>query len=387
MKHSRVVARIGILVAASLAAACGGSAGEPGDAGFDAASDGIAPDSALPDSGSADGAPSDAGLPLGAPIAAPANKWTWVDFADSTCDDGSPTGIGIYPSATSDKLIVYLNGGGACWDYTTCMQTNTSVHGPWGATQFAGVNGAGSILDHGYAQNPFKDWSSVFIPYCTGDVHAGNADTTYTGPNGTKTFHHRGHANVLAYLARLGATFKSPSQIAITGSSAGGGGTVFNYASFRSYWPSASMFLVDDSLPLFQGDAVSPALRTAWFQSWNLGALSDPICGLGCRADLSLFVKAIATKYPNDRMGLLSSMQDQTIRSYYGLTGPVFQTDLVALTTNVLDPLPNFRHFYIPGQSHTMLGSPATYTAAGTPLWTWLSKMASGDPGWVSAGP
>src|SRR6185295_10067082 len=52
---------------------------------------------------SADGAP-----PLGVPIVAPAGKWTWVDFPDSVCDDGSPTGIGIRPSATSDKLVVFF---------------------------------------------------------------------------------------------------------------------------------------------------------------------------------------------------------------------------------------------------------------------------------------
>ena len=50
------------------------------------------------------------------------------------CDDGTPTGVGVYPT-DSKNLIVFLMGGGACWDYTTCVLLNTSSHEPFGATQ------------------------------------------------------------------------------------------------------------------------------------------------------------------------------------------------------------------------------------------------------------
>src|SRR5262249_23910923 len=146
------------------------------------------------------------------------------------------------------------------------------AHGPWGSSEFAAFssNFAGTILDHGVAANPFKDYSAVFVPYCTGDLHAGDAVKTYSESGDSRIIHHKGHANVLAYLTRVAATFKAPGQIAVTGSSAGGGGVLFNYASFREYWPSTPMLVIDDSLPFFQGDGVAPSLRSAWYANWNL---------------------------------------------------------------------------------------------------------------------
>src|SRR4051794_25698091 len=69
--------------------------------------------------------------PLGMAIDAPKGTWTWVDFPDSYCDDGSHTGIGI-KKTDSKNLLVFMNGGGACWDYLTCFQLNTAVKGPFG---------------------------------------------------------------------------------------------------------------------------------------------------------------------------------------------------------------------------------------------------------------
>jgi len=34
---------------------------------------------------------------------------------------------------------------------------------------------AATVLENQGATNPFKDWSMVFVPYCTSDVHAGDA--------------------------------------------------------------------------------------------------------------------------------------------------------------------------------------------------------------------
>ena len=400
---------LGICLLLSVAgAACGGddtaAVTAAHDSGVEAATEGEAPEASLGDhpmSGSDDAssegskgedAPSgDGALPLAAPITAPAGKWTWVDFPDSVCDDGTPTGIGIRPSATSDKLVVFFNGGGACWDYTTCAVLGTSVHGPFGAAQFAALSGgnfAGTLFDDALLANPFKGANAVFIPYCTGDLHAGDAVTTYMGAGGSKAISHKGHTNALAFLARIAATFKTPGQVVVTGSSAGGGGALFNLPDFRAYWPTTPMELIDDSLPLFVGNAIPAAMRSAWFANWNLGKVTDPLCGAACRNDLSLFMSALAKRYAGDRMALLSSQQDQTIRSYFLLTADAFSAALGALTTDVLDPVTNFRLFSdVTGPSHTMLAGPAPFTSHGVPLLTWLSQMTTGDASWVSVGP
>ena len=53
-------------------------------------------------------------------------KWTWVPFADAKCRDGSSTGIAVNPSSGSDKLMIFLQGGGACFNATTCAGNPSS---------------------------------------------------------------------------------------------------------------------------------------------------------------------------------------------------------------------------------------------------------------------
>src|ERR1039457_1625778 len=65
-----------------------------------------------------------AGADPNAPVAGLSNRtWNWVPFEAAHCRSGSSTGIGINPNPTSDKLLILLEGGGACFDATTCGLT------------------------------------------------------------------------------------------------------------------------------------------------------------------------------------------------------------------------------------------------------------------------
>jgi hypothetical protein len=386
----RISGRLGLIVTSLFAAsafawACSDDPATGGGGGSDAGANVDGSSGAPGEGGGGEGGP-----PAGEPIKAVPGAWSFVDFPDAVCDDGSPTGLGINPSPSgSTNLVVFFNGGGACWDYGTCVSFNTSTHGPFGATQFIPIgNGlkTGTLFDRDAAANPFKDWNQVFVPYCTGDIHAGDAVQTYTSGSSSKVIHHKGRANVAAYLKRLYATFKSPGKIAVTGSSAGGGGALFNYPAFRAYWPTTPMYLVDDSLPMLEGNSIVGTLRDAWYTSWNLAPYADPLCP-GCKDDLSLLMKTLSQKWPKDRMALLSSQQDKTIRTYFQLQPAAFQTALEALDKDVLDPTPNFRHFIVTGETHTMLGAPANFTAGTTALPAWLGQMINDDAAWNSVGP
>ena len=75
------------------------------------------PDAAGLDAPAADGPESDAASDA---ISAPDDQWTWIDFPDSKCASGTPTGIGINPHAGATNLIVYFKGGGGCTTGATC---------------------------------------------------------------------------------------------------------------------------------------------------------------------------------------------------------------------------------------------------------------------------
>ncbi len=329
-------------------------------------------------------------LPMGDPIQAPMNQWTWVDFPDSACQDGAAAGIGVYPTG-SDKLIIFLNGGGACWSYLTCytLMTATTVPAKDQFTQLAGTPLTGTVFDQNEAKNPFKGWNAVFVPYCTGDVHSGNHVSTYTDMQSgmTKTWHHVGHANIMAYLKRLAPTFPNMKKVVVSGSSAGGFGASLNYQAFREYFPSSQDYLLDDSGPPLEAPNIPQGYIDAWYQEWGLGQVLDPVCGDPCKTDLSQALKVLDATYPNDRMALLSSLQDQTIRGYFLLSPSGFQTALLMTATDLLDPTPNFRYFFVPGQTHTMLGGVNNFTVNNVSLWDWMNQMVTDDPSWKSQKP
>jgi hypothetical protein len=331
-----------------------------------------------------------------APLPGTPGGWTWVDVPGMGCDDGTSTGVAINPAplggdgdggSGGGTLFIYFMGGGACWDASTCFVLNTAVHGPFGQAQWdaSGAPSVAHALDRTRASNPFRDASYVFVPYCTGDLHAGNNVATYDVA-GPRMFAHVGRRNVEALLPRLRATWPAPARVVISGSSAGGYGATLNYDLLRRAYPGAQVALVDDSGPLLEGDGIPAGHRDAWYANWHLGDVVDPLCA-DCRSDLSRLYPALVAKYPRDRMALLTSLQDQVIRTYFLiLLGPDLELRMRALDADRLAPTATFRTFAIPGESHVLLGSPDTITSGGLTLEAWLARMLAGDASWASVG-
>ena len=100
-------------------------------------------------------------------------QWQYVPVDGSQCMDGSPTGIGVN-LGTSGDLVIYLEGGGACFNDGTCAH---AAHADgWGPSAFDANIAPYNIglFDRIDDLNPFRDATYVFVPYCTGDVHAGS---------------------------------------------------------------------------------------------------------------------------------------------------------------------------------------------------------------------
>ncbi|MBL9007683.1 MAG: esterase [Myxococcales bacterium] len=325
--------------------------------------------------------------PLGMPLSVPADTWTWVDFPDSACDEGTTTGIGVNWNG-SKNLLFFLMGGGACWDYLSCAVLNTSTHGPYGKAQFEAQRGglADSILSRS-PDNPFADYNMVFVPYCTGDVHAGDAVQTYEGLGKKKVVHHKGRPNLVAFLKRVAATLPEPEKVVLSGSSAGGFGAASSYDLVHSYFPENRVYLVDDSGPVFIETGIPKDLRDKWYASWNLKATFGPLCA-NCQSDLSDMINILATKYPTERMALLSYTEDKVIRGFFGAQQPqVFKNNLYDLADKRIAPRSRFKYYFVTGDSHTFLGSPGKTTAQGVRLLDWLKQQVTDDPTWTSTRP
>ena len=139
-----------------------------------------------------------------------------VPGGDCQCADGSEFSFWVR-QADPTKVVLYFQGGGACFSPESCAFTGGSYK-PTTGVQDDPTGGAG-ILDFSDARNPLADYSFVYVPYCTGDVHIGDATTVYSPE---LTVQHKGAVNAAAALDYLATTFPDAEQVVVTGESAGG---------------------------------------------------------------------------------------------------------------------------------------------------------------------
>lgn len=329
-------------------------------------------------------------------ITAPAETWTWVPFPDAFCGDGSTVGIGVNLTNASDKLLIYLQEGGACWDYSTCylFQTATNFSGYSESDFAADVADAtylalpGGFFDRSAAANPFKDWNWVFVPYCTGDTHSGNHVTQLKFLSSTKTANFVGYANMSRFLYRVGATFPSASRIVLAGSSAGGFGVVVNWWQTAEAFPGVRVDMIDDSGAVMPNDVLSSAAMAEQQTQrtvWNLAATTPPGCS-ACATALDAIYAFDAGEFPGSRGALLSYEQDSVLPAFFDISTSAFTTGLLETEAQSFDPTANLNYFNVAGSGHVLWFDPALTTQTTTVL-QFVTLMVDDDPGWVSVTP
>jgi hypothetical protein len=240
-------------------------------------------------------------------ITAPSETWTWVPFASAICANDSPTGIGVNLTSRSSRVLIYLEGGGGCWDAGSCadqnLVQNANLNGfdettfrqflITGASQYnppiAANYGGTGLWNRADINNPFKDYNYVYVPYCTADFHSGNSPRSpITGRS------HVGAANYTAFLDRLVPTFAAAEKVVLSGSSAGGFGANWNYQRTRAAFGSVPVVLLDQSgppLPFKNSDGkvlLPQALQDKWAAAWNLDA-TKPVSSRGTMLGTCIF--------------------------------------------------------------------------------------------------
>lgn len=301
----------------------GGADPDGGEAEPDA---GVAPDAAEQDAGVADG-----GF-----VPPQYDRWIKFEPEGAQCANGSPYKFFVSFSRTSENVIIYLEGGGACWDYASC--TGTGIRSAANrdgipddhATAYADLGGLPLPVDVIYpllnrdgAVSPFSDWNKVFIPYCTGDVYSGDTTVTYQDPNGQEPdveFHHVGHRNILRTIDELSRMFESIPRMFVGGCSAGGAGAIINYYFFRTGLNVGTGYLLDDSGPIFPDTSTtgwSRPLHDRVRASWNIDPLlqAAPMTDV-LSNDLGALADVLALEFPNDRLALTQFRLDYNYSLY-----------------------------------------------------------------------
>jgi hypothetical protein len=168
-------------------------------------------------------------------------QWVQVVLDQATtgtrCGDGSDYAFWLRLAPVGgqlDHVAIDLQGGGVCVLESQCTTVNPGL---FRATDDG--QPATGYMSNDPAINPFHDWTMIFLPYCTQDVHFGNG-TTSNFPS--VTVHRFGGRNVRATLRYLRDVLwsaldaSSPSgfrhdalTVLFAGESAGAFGVQFNY--------------------------------------------------------------------------------------------------------------------------------------------------------------
>ncbi len=252
------------------------------------------------------------------------------------CRDGSATGFGFRRGVGADgqNLLLYLKGGGACFTSTNCMNSPASVSETQFFNDFANKpgdrSGSSGIFSPDNPDNPFLNWTVVFVPYCTGDFHSGdNPNGVVDGVAGTQQFvGYRNIERLLDVLVARGAT--SANTVMLAGTSAGGLGTIAPYGLIAERLAPAPVDLLDDSGPLPRADSVfTDSLEHFWRTLWNLETAIPDSCAAcsqpnedGLIVGMENLLPYYASTNPNSFFGLFSFTSDCAFRGIFCTNNP-----------------------------------------------------------------
>jgi hypothetical protein len=283
---------------------------------------------------------------------------------------------------------------GVCFNTESCKTTASSFDKVTFDTM-AATNGDPGIVNTLNTANPVRDWNAVYIPYCTGDVHAGSS--TASVPNGgpaNQSF--VGYNNVGHYMRRIVPTFPGLTKVLVVGISSGGFGALFNYDRIARDFCPIPVVLIDDSAPPMSDAYVSPCLQSRLRMLWNVDAALPEGCKNASAPNgggIVNIITCLGDKYAAGRLGIISSDQDPTVAGLYGyncmnldgtpspLPAMTYSEGLYELRSAYMTS-PAWGSYFVNSPSHVYLGTDAFYntTVATVSLTSWVTDMVSGAP-------
>ena len=251
---------------------------------------------------------------------------------------------------SADDLLIFLQGGGACWS-DFCLAVTQA---PSGIPKL-------DALDPTRADNPWAASDVVYLPYCDGSMFVGDVELDDDGDGKLDRFQH-GLANLTAALEAARQRWPMPKRITLAGSSGGSYGTFSALPLVRMLWADAPIDVVEDSGPGL-GKPGDPALLTRLLTEFGALALVPPSC-TDCLASGDLLrLRRWQLEHLRDvRVASISALQDGILADVFlSVSGTAYEDALRVQTDALAVEFPNrYRRFFIAGKHHTaLLGTPA----------------------------
>jgi len=280
------------------------------------------------------------------------------------------------------NVLIYFQGGGACWD-----QGSMYARLCFFDVEEYGLNG---IFKRDKKENPFRDFTVVSVGYCSGDEHIGNTARAWRGPRGAKV-EQRGYNNAKAAIdwtmQHLGSSVGLDSLV-LAGSSAGALGIkAWSRQLLTSFSYQQAAVIGDSYVGVYPEGVDGPMLR-------EYGACTTPllpdelkaVCNEGSLDSNAMYAMTMQDN-PAVTFASVTSKTDEAQIAFYNAISFSFgrrtlieEADFLQQMGAVQDFLasaPNFVVFDVNDKHHVFLAHHKVYTTrvGSTQLITWLAGL------------
>lgn len=276
----------------------------------------------------------------------------------------------------ADKVLVYFQGGGSCWDAESAKKGL--------CVQRADPSAATGIFDRTNAKNPYRSHTVVQLLFCSGDAFAADDKTqtwvTEYGDVAVQT----GQQNADATLDWLKEQVPSAplADLVVSGDSAGSLAAQVWADRVLSAFPSdRATVLADSYLGVFPVNSQGFVLRDIWPAC--TGTLGASLGGLGLGGACengTLSIQAVTTaaakKHANAPWALIQSKADAVQLGFFEAIALSFKIHPILLSkaefyerANAVllgyEAVPNIVSYFVNGAMHTFTEDPLYYRASG----------------------
>jgi hypothetical protein len=313
---------------------------------------------------------------------------TLLPGGDTICSQGTPYQFHVYPGSSSDVLI-YFNGGGACWFGLACsLEVEPVTYVPLADLEPNDPRGLDGLFNLELEENPVRDFTIVFAPYCTGDVHLGGAgETTYEFSAGEEelstTTYHSGFANGSAVLDWVYDNFESPERVVVAGSSGGAIPSPLYAGLVAEHYPDTPVYQLGDGAGGYFTDAVSIPVS-----AWDVASILPDWEGFEGETNETLrfgdLYIASGTRFDNLTLAQYNTAEDEVQYTFLGLldiTDTPLPNLLEGTYSTIGAEVEDFVSYTAGGPVHTILRSPLMYAyeVDGVRFVDWFAAYISGE--------
>lgn len=323
-------------------------------------------------------------------------EWYRISPDGAISSDGSQW-HGLFRKGSENKVIVYFYGGGVSTDaYMAARPEGSDIgfYNPKLTNDGLETMGIGSSD----ANNPFRDWTMLVLPYSTGDWHCGTGEFQYTGADGSeKTLYHHGYTNYTLFMQEAMKYIDTPDKLLITGFSGGGfAAALLGNDTISNYFPNVKNTTVFAEASFLLNENWRDIAENVW-QAPN--EISERLVSDNIVLDS---LRALSKDHPDTKILFSSSVRDNALSSYQNYytngvletgneIGDVYQENLKLMVKD-LQSIPNTGVLIWDGYNdkngtnltgHTLMFMPVFYSDSlhGITMAEWVMNSINGNVG------